>query len=79
MKKYNFNNGQIVKAKDAKHLVEQMNALSYFNFSNDLFEFMKTTSIQCSMQKECEIRTDSFESFVEDLISNKFIEEYEEV
>ncbi len=79
MKKYYFNNGQIVNAKDAKHLVEQMNALSFFNFSIDLHEFMKTTAIQCSVQKECEIRTDSFESFVEDLIANKFIEKYEEV
>lgn len=79
MKKYYFNNGQIVKAKDAKDLVVQMNALSYFNFSTDLFEYMNITAKQCAMLKECIIRTDSYENFVEDLIKYKFIEEYEEL
>lgn len=78
MKKYYFNNGQIIKANNVKDLVGQMNALSYFNFSPDLTEFMEITAKQCAMQRECTIRTDTYDNFVEDLIINKFIEKYED-
>jgi len=69
MKNYTLNNGSIIKAEDTKSFVEQLNTLSWFNHKPTIEEYMKTTSVHTAMQTGHNVRIDSTETFVEDLIS----------
>lgn len=73
MKNYTMNNGHVLTAKDDKEFVEQLNALSWFNHKNTIWEYMFSTAILCEKQKECEIRSRNVSEFVEDLKENGFI------
>lgn len=77
MKKYQILGGGFVTADSAKDLVEFLNNSSMFGFEFDIEKFMEQTSKACAIQTGAEIRTDSKEVFIADLIANGFITELE--
>lgn len=74
--KYQMRDGKVFTASSATDLVEQMRAASY-QASKDVQEFMGNVSENSYYYNHSNIRTDSPENFVEDLIAGKLVRKVE--
>ncbi len=72
MKKYEFLGGGQIEAASNLDLVWEMRNTSHTE-STDLQDFMEQTARRCRIQRGSEIRTDSVDSFVADLIAEGFV------
>lgn len=77
MKTYKMAGGYEITATSNEELVQKLNITSLFGFREDLQIFMEDTAGACKFYNGAEIRFDSIENFIEDLISNNFLLEIE--
>lgn len=75
MKKYQTLDGGIIQAANAHDFVKQMNYESWFSFDVSFDKFRENVSTQCKMMTGADIRVDSNENFLSDLLSNNFVKE----
>jgi len=74
MKNYEIYGGGNIEAASHFDLALAMRRTSHTP-TDSLQEFMEQTAYRCKIQRGSEIRTDTVDHFVEDLISNGFIRE----
>ena len=72
-KKYQMLDGKTFNASSPTNLIEQMRFDSKFSTGNDLNEFMLNVSQNSYEYNNSNIRTNTHENFVEDLIKEEFV------
>ena len=75
MKTYELKGGGTISGETSRDLVFQLNASSLFGGQTSLTRFMKQTSEACKLQTGAEIRFDTYDNFVGDLVANGFMSE----
>lgn len=75
MKTYKILGGGTITADGNLDIIQKLNDSSIFGRRKDLSQFVKETAGACKMQTGAEIRTNSYEYFVEDLIKAGFLTE----
>ena len=74
MKKYKLKGGGIITADSKTDLVIRLSQNTIFGFNNNLGEFRKETAERCFIYDGSDIRTENCDVFIDDLITNEFIE-----
>jgi hypothetical protein len=72
--KYKMLDGKIFKASSPTNLVNQMREDSMFGAGKDLNDFMVNVSVSSYEYNHSNIRTDTHENFIADLMAGGFIE-----
>ncbi len=70
--RYQTKDGKIFTATDKANFIQQLRADSKTD-SEDETDFMVQVSFRCYQYSHANIRTDSHQNFIQDLIDNEFI------
>jgi hypothetical protein len=68
-----LDDGRVYEAATAAELIERLRALSFLEHG-DAADFMAQMSANCAAWDGSDVRADSAESFVEDLIATGFLQ-----
>ena len=72
VKSYRLQDGDIISGKTDKAIIEDLRAGS-FNKADSLAAYILETAAACQLQNGSIIRTDNYQDFISDLITNNFI------